>query len=85
MENKLPTAEEILFDECTKNEHEILSKNSLFHEHIVDAMIEFAKLHVQKALKAASEKAEMNLIKYTDDYEIDRHSILNAYNLDEII
>lgn len=47
-------------------------------------MIEFAKLHVEAALKEASENAEMNLIKYTDDYEIDRYSILNAYPLENI-
>lgn len=50
-----------------------------------DLMIEFAKLHVEAALKAASENAETRYIPYTDDeYEIDKNSILNSYPLDNI-
>jgi hypothetical protein len=49
------------------------------------AMIEFAKLHVEAALKAAAENAETRYIPYTDDdYEIDKRSILNAYSLENI-
>lgn len=43
-------------------------------------MIEFAKLHVEQALKDASEKAENKWVRYTVNYyEIDKESILNAY------
>jgi len=51
---------------------------------ITHAMIEFAKLHVEDALKAASEKAEMK-----DDWDnqkgsIDKDSILQSYSLENI-
>lgn len=52
-----------------------------------DAMIEFAKLHVEAALKAASENAEVvNKPKFSGDYNpvVDEDSILNAYPLDQI-
>ena len=55
-------------DECTSTE----------------MMIAFAKYHVELALKEASENAETSIIKYTDDYEIDKDSILNAYPLSNI-
>ena len=43
-------------------------------------MIDFAKLHVEAALKAASENAEI-----TDyGYSVDRDSILNSYPLENI-
>lgn len=54
-------------------------------------MIEFAKLHVQQALKAASEKAEIATeydnpfnLSMGHSYIVDRDSILNAYSLDNI-
>ena len=50
----------------------------------INLMLEFAKYHVEQALKAASENAEMKIVKYTDDYEIDRDSVLNAYPLENI-
>ena len=52
--------------------------------------IEFAKLHVQAALQAASEKAETRLnTNYSLDsdnwdYSVDSSSILNSYPLDKI-
>ena len=47
---------------------------------ITRTMIEFAKLHVEAALKAASENVETKWVEYTDhDYEIDKESILNSY------
>lgn len=48
--------------------------------------IEFAKLHVEAALKEASENAETKYVKYTEnDYTVDKESILNAYPLTKII
>jgi hypothetical protein len=47
-------------------------------------MIEFAKLHVEAALKAASEDAHTKDVPYTDDVEVDKDSILNAYPLENI-
>ena len=54
----------------------------------VIAMIEFAKMHVQEALKQASEKAQAyNKSKFSSDinHQVDMESILNAYSLENII
>lgn len=53
------------------------------------AMIEFAKLHVEAALKSASKKVELTDFAYEFLQEgaydaIDKDSILNAYPLDNI-
>jgi hypothetical protein len=62
---QLPTADE--FDrDCT------LFKNS-------DKMIAFAKLHVEPALKAASEK-----LNYNKNFATVQKEILNAYPLENI-
>lgn len=49
----------------------------------VQIMIEFAKLHVQQALKEASEKAESYVIGGLTS-SVDKESILNSYSLDNI-
>ena len=49
----------------------------------LEAMIEFAKLHVTEALKEASEKAEIEDLSY-DDRIVNVKSILNAYSLENI-
>ena len=49
----------------------------------IEAMIEFAKLHVTEALKEASEKAEIEDLSY-DDRIVNVKSILNAYSLENI-
>ena len=77
MENKLPTAEEFLDANTSGIIDEIKCE---------ELMIEFAKLHVEEALKAASEEA-----KVFKDLDIKNHtygmigvnidSILNAYPL----
>lgn len=70
--NKLPTAEYWI-----KNEMNIIDVQEASKK-----LIEFTTLHVQEALKQASEKAE---IIYEKDVDcIDKDSILNAYNLDGI-
>ena len=62
--------------------------------YVKEAMIEFAKMHVQEALKQASEKADADFTYLGDDlkeigaeyievYTI-KDSILNAYPLDLI-
>ena len=58
----------------------------------VIAMIEFAKMHVQEALKQASEKAFVTPIDHEEISEgsfipiwgVDDESILNAYPLENI-
>ena len=61
------------------------------YKTIEEIMIEFAKLHVTEALRQASEKLTMKIkedvqeLDMNDDWmEVDKKSILNAYNLDEI-
>lgn len=72
----IPTAEEWL-------KH--FEENAYPGTPISECMIEFAKLHVETALKIASENAETKWVEYTDhDYEIDKDSILNAYLLTNI-
>ena len=62
--------------------------------YVKEAMIEFAKMHVQEALKQASKKADADFTYLGDDlkeigaeyievYTI-KDSILNAYSLDLI-
>jgi hypothetical protein len=81
----IQTAEEFL-DEKVK-ENDVL---------VIDVMIEFAKLHVEAALKAASEEVYHNIdIDWVDRYDysadhngltgsIDIDSILNAYPIENI-
>ena len=52
--------------------------------NIEDLMIEFAKFHVEAALKAASEDSHTKDVPYTNDVEVDRDSILSAYPLENI-
>jgi hypothetical protein len=73
------TAEEFL-------KREDLPIDILSGDDINYAMVEFTKLHVQAALKAAAEKAELKAYSYTgcfecgrEDMSIDENSILNAY------
>lgn len=54
------------------------------HDSILDIMVEFAKLHVEQALKEASNEALTKNVKFSNDVEVDKDSILNAYPLDNI-
>jgi hypothetical protein len=61
------------------------------HHDIKIAMIKFAKLHVEAALKAASEKVVMidegsfnSNEEWEDFYVTDKDSILRSYPLDKI-
>lgn len=48
-------------------------------------MIEFAKFHVEAALKAAAENVKIDCDPYYPEHEwVDKDSILNAYPLDNI-
>jgi len=80
---KLPTAEEILEKYNKKFEEEGIVYD------LSKPMIEFAKLHVEAALKAASEKVKTKTVEEyiskSGEYEYsqypDKDSILNAYPL----
>lgn len=75
--NSLPTAEEFFTSVVGENPDE-------FNGYIKECMIRFAQLHVEAALKAASEDAHTKDVKYTDDVEVDKDSILRSYPLDNI-
>ena len=76
MTNNLPTAKDFLIE----------SKISGLDADKI--MIEFAKLHVEAALKAASENVELDYWKgdcqLCGSNTIDKESILNAYPLTNI-
>lgn len=79
----IPTAEEYLKNSDTYEED--YSNISLWDAE--QRMIEFAKLHVKKALKEASEKAktEYDCNNWNCCGEsINKNSILNSYPLDKI-
>jgi hypothetical protein len=46
-----------------------------------EATIEFTKYHVEEALKAAAYNAETYRVKFTNDYEVNKDSILESYPL----
>jgi hypothetical protein len=83
MENKIPTAEDFFIDNKLIPFH----TDSFHMKEIHKIMIEFAKLHVEAALKEASENAEL---KYRindiscNDKILNKNSILNAYPLTNI-
>ena len=85
-ENKIPTAEEFVKEFRKKNP--IANAESIEH-WIAEHCIEFSKLHVEAALKAASESKSL-CTAYTDDgldYKeniLCKESVLNAYPLENI-
>lgn len=87
----MKTAEEFLKN---FNEEENNIDKLYYDSYVKKAMIKFAKMHVQEALKQASEKADADFTYLGDDlkeigaeyievYTI-KDSILNAYPLDLI-
>ena len=90
--NNIPTAEEYLVSQSVSKNNAIVMAALSNGEHTVKRMIEFAKLHVEAALKAASEKVKMKIrediheLDMNDDWmEVDKNSILTAYSLDDIV
>lgn len=85
---KLPTAKDFylktLFPTSFENrpdEIELWFETDGHAKEDVNIMIEFAKFHVQQALKQASELEETN---GTEGYKIYPDAILNAYPLENI-
>ena len=83
--NNMITAEELL------DNIEIWDGVFVHSKNAKQAMIEFAKLHVEQALKQASENFKMKIkddvheLHMNDDWmEVDKNSILNAYSLENI-
>ena len=88
---KTPTAEEWLLNhkEISKYDIEDYDEGGYLgvnEEALYKIMIEFAKLHVEAALKEASEKADYitDGQEHITDIWIDKNSILNSYPLDKI-
>lgn len=71
---QLLTAEEFMY------QNDILNPN----RKITQAMIEFAKLHVEAALKEASNGLRQASGTFNSDYSSQKQSILNAYPLEQI-
>lgn len=78
MENKIPTAAEFAWNQEEDFKGILAEMN---YQEVYKLMIEFAKLHVKKALKDASKKANL---KYNNGLFADKDSILNAYPEDLI-
>ena len=81
---KIPTAEELIRLQFCKGEFEEIMEclNASIEPSIVRAMIEFAKLHVEAALKEASKKSKNKEGQITDHKLT--NSILNSYPLSNI-
>ena len=83
--SKIPTAEDFLQDSFTISHfyNDKYDKMMCFSDDVRKAMIEFAKYHVEQALKAVIEAP----IEYYDEggYQgIDENAILKAYSLENI-
>jgi hypothetical protein len=79
VEGKIPTAYQFLTNFTDEPDDDT----------IYEAMVEFAKLHVEAALKEASEKASLTDFAYEFLQEgapdaIDKDTILNSYSLENI-
>jgi len=94
VEDKIPTAEEWLLKHKTLSMYDVQSYDEGGYVGVEETalyiiMVEFAKFHVKRALKAASEQADMDDNYYASIQEgsygfIDKDTILNAYPLDNI-
>jgi hypothetical protein len=81
---KIPTAVEFL--------HSFREGEDPDDDTVFEAMVEFAKLHVEKALEQAYERGEIKEVKKVDPYDyadksnygIDKDSIIRAYPLSNI-
>ena len=78
---EIPTAEEYL---TISNEFEVLETRKQ-EEVVTKTMIEFAKLHVEAALKEAEKETVKHISKTILELNMyNKDSILNAYTLENI-
>ena len=81
----IPTAKEFLKQVSPNDEFGLRINLGNSKKHIHEIMRRFAKLHVEAALKEASENADTIYRGYNfGDYIVDKESILNAYPLTNI-
>jgi len=80
---QIPTADEFLNKEYY---HIVLdSKDTWVNVGDIErAMVEYAKLHVEAALKEASEKAQIQMDEHDLSCSVNKNSILNSYPLSNI-
>lgn len=80
--SKIPTAEEFL------KQFELGNTGKIDIEDSEEAIIEFAKLHVEAALKEASNKSYTEIVhtgrQFGTQTRVNKNSILNAYPLENI-
>ena len=70
----------------TAEEFMLENLQSMDMQEVENAMIEFAKLHVAAALKAASEKAETKIVFGCFEFNVvDTDTILDSYSLENIM
>ena len=79
--NEIVTAEDILreyidFDDINGND-----TVELLPLTIADIMIQFAAIHVEAALKKASEKAHIQMDEHDLSCSVNKNSILRSYSL----
>jgi hypothetical protein len=83
MENKIPTAEEFIQELQTEQGEQ--EYTLLYKIDVPKKMIQFAKLHVEAALKEASEKAYYRDTNgFIETSSENKQSILNSYPLTNI-
>lgn len=75
----VPTAKEFYYNNKSDFEISVLSIPGL-----CEVMIEFAKLHLEAALEAASDTDILSGRSYKHRTNLDMDAILNAYPLDKI-
>ena len=75
--------DELFKTPLTEEEKHYYIDRIITYDDYIKGMIEFAKMHVQEALKQASENAESYVIGGLTS-EVDKDSILNAYSLENI-
>ncbi len=61
-----------------------MRRETFYQNTVKQLMIEFAKFHVEQALKAASKEAYTRDVPFSDDVEVDPDSILESYPLENI-
>ena len=76
--NTIPTAEEFLKQVSPNDEFGLRIDLGNSKKHIYEIMCRFAKLHVEEALKEASENVELETYGNFGN-SINKDSILNAY------
>ena len=81
--NKIPTAEDFLKSKDYNLGGNCELADGLLTNNVIEDMIQFAKLHVEAALKEALENSE-TFMDGSSEFENFKNSILKAYSLENI-